>query len=178
MRRVEDGAHLPRSYLCEPVTAEAGLPAGLDDRTLAYVVASRPVFDQIRQASSQLAGLLVLAAAGGRSAQDHPMFALALAAHDEARDGLGALRPPDGAMHHHRHLLQAAYAMSAALDAAGQSLHRHDDASLDAISVPLRRALQELHWATAALPGFTLVDLAGACCAPHAAARRPRQPEQ
>ena len=170
MRRIEDGVHLPRPGLCEPVGSGAGAeaaPTGLDDRTLAYVLAAQPVFDQIRRAGAQLAGLLVLAAAGGRSAQDHPMFALAIAAGDEGITGVSALRPPPSGLHHHRHLRLGAQLVLAALDAARLGLHRRDDASLDAILVRLHQAHKELHWAATALPGFAIVDLTQACCAQH-----------
>lgn len=171
MRRVEDGADLPRPGLCLPAFADEGgatLPDGLDDRTLAYIEDARLAFDQIRKINGQLAGLLVLAATGGRSAQDHPMFALILSGHDEMRDHLGKLRPTMAAEHHHRHLCRAARALSLAVTAARKVLHRRDETSLDAITEPLRRANQELHWATAALPGFAVVDLRQSCCANHA----------
>jgi hypothetical protein len=38
---------------------------------------------------------------------------------------------------------------------------------MDEMTAALRRANQELHWATAALPGFAVVDLRQACCAMH-----------
>jgi hypothetical protein len=170
MRRVEDGASLPRPAWCElvPASEPGDLPAGLDELTLSYVLAARPAFDQIRQTSGQLAGLLLLAAVGLGSAQDHPMFTLLLARRDAMRESLGVLRPPASAEHHHRHLRLAARAVSAAVDAAECNLHRRDDAMLDAISERLRGANQELQWAAAALPGFAVVDLRQACCASHA----------
>jgi hypothetical protein len=177
MRRIEDGAHLPRPGLCMPVSADAadeGPPSGLDDRSLAFVLAARPVFDQIRALTGQLAGLLVLKASGARSAQDHPMFALVLDRHDRMRDGLAALDVPASADHHHRHLRRAAHAVTLAVQEARDSLHRGDEASLDAITAPLRRAQQELHWAAASLPGFAVVDLRQACCAAHSFALLPQ----
>ena len=48
----------------------------IDDRTTAYVIATQPVFEDLRQVAAQLAGLLVLAASGSKeSAPDHPMLA-------------------------------------------------------------------------------------------------------
>jgi hypothetical protein len=174
MRRIEDGQHLPHPGLCEPVAAETvedTVGDGLDDATLAYVLASRPLFEQLRRAAGQIAGLLVLAAAGGRSAQDHPMLGLAASARDEALDGLRGLPVPQAAAHHHRHLMRAARAVSAAVDAAGRGLHRRDDAALDAALLPLRAGYQELQWATGALPGFAMVAFDQACCAGHRAVK-------
>jgi hypothetical protein len=172
MRRIEDGASLPRPGVCAAVAPggpDDGLPAGLDDATLAYVLAARPAFDQIRQTSGQLAGLLLLAAVGLGSAQDHPMFTLLSARRDAMRESFGVLHPPAAAEHHHRHLRLAARAVSMAVDAAEHRLHSRDDAALDTVSRLLRRANQELHRAAAALPGFAVVNLRQACCASHAA---------
>lgn len=170
MRRVEDGLHLPHPGWCEPVDMQAPeetVGEGLDDATLAYVLASRPVFEQLRRAAGQIAGLLVLAAAGGRSAQDHPMLGLAASARDEALETLRSLRVPQAAAHHHRHLARAARAVSAAVSAAESGLHRRDDAAADAVLAPLRAGYRELQWSTGALPGFAMVAFDQACCASH-----------
>lgn len=170
MRRVEDGSHLPRPGLCLPVQPDleaASLPEELDDRTLAYVEQARPVFDRIGRLSAQLSGLLILAAAGARSAQGHPMFALLAEGQAELAAELAALLPPAAAQHHHRHLCRAVAAVRQAVTLAGQGLHRRDEALTDRITAALRAANQELHWATAALPGFAVVDLRHACCALH-----------
>lgn len=174
MRRVEDGLHLPHPGLCEPVATEQPeeeIGADLDSATLAYVLASRPLFEQLRRAAGQIAGLLVLAAAGGRSAQDHPMLGLAVSARDEALDRVRDLHVPPAAEHHHRHLIRAARAVSAAVDAAERGLHRRDDAAVEAVLVPLRAGYQELQWTTGALPGFSMVAFDQACCAIHTTKR-------
>lgn len=170
MKRIEDGSHLPRPDLCRPVSvppAPEAMPAALDDRTLAYVERARPAFERISRISGQLSGLLILAAAGARSAQGHPMFALTREAEAGLAEEMAALCPPEAALHHHRHLRLAARAVSHAMALAGRDLHRWDEALMDAMTATLRRANQELHWATAALPGFAVVDLRQACCAMH-----------
>ena len=57
----------------------------LDERTIRYVLETRPHFEELRQAIGQVAGMLVLAAAGAKTVtQDHPLFTTAreaLAAH-------------------------------------------------------------------------------------------------
>jgi hypothetical protein len=170
MRRIEDGSHLPRPGLCQLVSAGAGpeeLPSGLDDRTLDYVLQARPAFDRISRISGQLSGLLILAATGARSAQGHPMFALIEEAEAGLAEDMATLRPTEAAGHHHRHLRLAARAVSRAVAVAKRGLHVWDEAMMDEMTAALRCANQEMQWATAALPGFAVVDLRHACCAMH-----------
>ncbi|HTI00010.1 MAG TPA: hypothetical protein VL752_03595 [Acidisoma sp.] len=170
MRRIEDGSHLPRPGLCQPVSSgpqTEAMPADLDDRTLDYVLQARPVFDRIGRISGQLSGLLILAATGARSAQGHPMFALIQEAEAGLADEMASLHPTGAAGHHHRHLCLAVRAVSRAVTVARQGLHVWDEAMMDEMTAALRRANQELQWATAALPGFAVVDLRQACCAMH-----------
>ena len=52
------------------------LSDGLDDRTIRYILETRPHFEDLRHAVGQVAGMLVLAAAGSKTVtQDHPLFA-------------------------------------------------------------------------------------------------------
>jgi hypothetical protein len=146
--------------------------AGLDEATLAYVLAMREPFDLLRQAAGQLAGLLVLAAAGGRGAAGHPMLPAAAAAAQEAGDAVRAIRVPPRARHHHHHLAQACRAIERALDAARRHLHRRDRDAFDASLAPLKAAHRHLHSATVALPDFELVAMAEACCAGHGGSGR------
>jgi hypothetical protein len=166
LRRIEDQA--PRiPLICGTPPAGARAPEGhkeLDDRTLTYVLAARPAFDLLRDAASQLAALLVLAAAGGRSAQDNPVFALARAAQSEAWDLIGVLRPGQHGAHHHRHLLACAEVLKWAFEEASQTLHKGSE---ERALTLLREALRQLHFAAAALPGFEVVSFSQACCAAH-----------
>jgi hypothetical protein len=141
--------------------------AGLDEATLAYVLAMREPFDLLRQAAGQLAGLLVLAAAGGRGAAGHPMLPTAAAAAHEAGDAIRAVKVPSRTRHHHHHLAQACLLIEQALDAARRHLHRRDQDAFDSSLAPLKVAHRHLHWATVALPGFEVVAMAEACCAGH-----------
>ncbi len=48
----------------------------VDDATATYIVENQKCFEDLKQVASQLAGLLVLAAAGSKEAlPDHPMLA-------------------------------------------------------------------------------------------------------
>jgi hypothetical protein len=77
--------------------------------------------------------------------------------------------------HHHRHLLRAVAAMEATLTALRDARWIKDKVALDPALHRLKSGWQELHWATAALPGFEMVHLNQSCCAGHAFAR-PAQP--
>jgi hypothetical protein len=136
----------------------------LDDQTVAYVLAARPHFENLRDVAAQLAGLLVLAAAGARSAApDHPMLLSAEALFQASRDGIRSTRSTDRACSHHRHLMQAADSIEAALVAARDRLGR-PLADLDPVLTPLRDGYTHLQHAAGALPGFELVGFDHACC--------------
>jgi hypothetical protein len=160
-------------------TAAASLPAEdggaveLDDATAAYIEATRPSFEHLRQAEAQLAGLLVLALASRQPIAGHPMLELVAGAVKEAEDGLRSIKVPAPARHHHTHLLQAMQQVALSLAAARRCLLRDDERMIDAALVPLRSAHQHLLWATSALPGLEIVALSQACCAQHAAEVRP-----
>jgi hypothetical protein len=142
----------------------------LDDRTVAYVLDMHPHFDALRQAISQIAGMLVLAAAGAKSVtQDHVMFAAAAEAQRRTLDGIRAARPSARARHHHRHLLDAAEHLGLAIATAGETLHiAAGGQRLSGVYAPLQAAYRHLQWAAGALPGFEILSFDQACCAPQA----------
>lgn len=145
------------------------LGPALDDRTIRYVLESRAHFEDLRHAVGQVAGMLVLAAAGSKTVtQDHPLFATARATLERVSDGIGAVRPSARAVHHHRHLIAAVGALGLALKRAQEDLHLHglDRARVDPVLEPLQTAYRNLAWAAAALPGFELLSFDQACCAP------------
>jgi hypothetical protein len=161
----------PVDFTCEAASPQPGdlIPAELDDATTAYVLAMRAPFDLLRQSISQLAGLMVLAAAGASSGAHQPMLERAVEARAEAEEAIRSASAPPRAAHHHRHLLRADRALAAALKASGRAIYKRDDGALDAIIVPLRAAHTEMQHAAAALPGFEIVALSQACCARPAA---------
>lgn len=167
LRRVEETAPAIPLACARVAPPELWMPEdqkGLDDRTLGYILAARPAFDLLRDASSQLAALLILSAAGGRSAQDNPVFALACEAQAKAQEIIRSLRPGLQGAHHHRHLLACARAMGAACRHAAHSLHKKND---EAALTMLREGLRQLHFAAGALPGFEVVAFSQSCCAAH-----------
>ena len=130
----------------------------IDDQTATYIVETRKHFEDLRQVAGQLAGLLVLSAAGGKSATpDHPMLAAAEELYRAAADGVRASRATLRARRHHRHLLQAIETLGSALSQARTNL--------DAMETPLRAAYESLRSVSKELPGFELMSFEHGCCA-------------
>jgi hypothetical protein len=128
----------------------------IDDRTTAYIIEVHKYFEDLRRVASQLAGLLVLSAAGSKSTVlDHPMLELARRLHREAAEGLLAIRATERARLHHHCLVEAAGALDCALARFEVSL---------AVE-PLRIAYSHLERASQSLPGFEMVSFEHACCA-------------
>jgi hypothetical protein len=131
----------------------------VDDATAAYIVENQKCFEDLKQVASQLAGLLVLMAAGSKEAvPDHPMLGSARELFQEADDALRRSRPTERARRHHEHLAQAASLIGTALNGA-RSLFE-----IDPILVSLRAGYAELERAAGALPGFEMVSYERACC--------------
>jgi hypothetical protein len=148
----------------------------LDDQTVAYVLAARPHFENLRDVAAQLAGLLVLAASGARSAApDHPMLHSAETLFQASRDGIRSTRSTERARPHHRHLTQAADSIEAALVAARDRLGR-PLADIEPVLAPLRAGYTHLQHAAGALPGFELVGFDHACCGSLVAPAHPAGP--
>jgi hypothetical protein len=128
----------------------------LDDATAAYIVENQKCFEDLKQVASQLAGLLVLAAAGSKEAvPDHPMIGTARELFHEADDALQRARPTERARRHHDHLSRAAKLIGEALQ---EPFGGRD------ILVPLRAGYTELECAADSLPGFEKVSYERACC--------------
>lgn len=123
----------------------------LDDKTVAYILAAQTWFEDLKQVAAQLAGLLVLDAAGSKT-PDHPMRASADQAYKNAVDGLKSAPVPARARQHHDHLLSAATKLNEALRASGDPL------------LPLQSAYAELRSASRTLPGFQMISFEQGCC--------------
>jgi len=130
----------------------------VDDRTAAYIAEIHPRFEDLRQVSAQLAGLLVLAASGSKSATpDHPLLKSARELHRGTVDALRSARPTERAQQHHAALLQATQSLSQALNAARE-------VDIDAVLTPLQAAHAHLQRASNELPGFEMVEFKQGCC--------------
>jgi hypothetical protein len=131
----------------------------IDDATATYILENRKCFEDLKQVASQLAGLLVLAAAGSKEAlPDHPALLAARELFREANDAVPRAHPTERARPHHTHLLRAAAAIGTALHEANRGLN------VDRILIPLRAGYSELERAADALPGFEKVSYERACC--------------
>lgn len=138
----------------------------VDDATVTYILENQKCFEDLKQVASQLAGLLVLAAAGSKSAlPDHPMLEAAQQLLCEATDAMRRARPTPRAQPHHRHVEQAAAAIGTALDASIRCFRPLGGGlEIDPILIPLRAGYTELERAAHALPGFETVAYDRACC--------------
>jgi hypothetical protein len=123
----------------------------IDDQTTAYILAVQAYFEDLKQVAAQLAGLLVLEAAG--AAPDHPMLTSAGQAYKSAADGLKSVRVTAGARAHHKHLLAAVEKLGEALRASGDNLRL------------LEGAYADLQSASRTLPGFQMISFERGCCA-------------
>jgi glutathione S-transferase len=142
------------------------MPQRLDDKTVDYILATRAAFEDLTQVASQLAGLLVLAASGAKSAApDHPMLAIAGDRLVAATDGLQRARPTERAAPHHLEAIRAALWLGESLSRAREWLRGDRPQSIDAILVPLRAGYAHLQAASDRLPGFPLVAFDQGCCA-------------
>ena len=131
----------------------------VDDLTAQYIAQNQRCFENFQQAASQLAGLLLLAAAGSPEATpDHPALAGARALFREAEDALRRARPTDRSREHHEHIQRAAEMIGTALKDTGGAL------DVDRVLIPLRAGYAELERAVDALPGFEKISYARACC--------------
>jgi hypothetical protein len=131
----------------------------VDDATASYIVENQRCFEDLKQVASQLAGLLVLAAAGSKeAAPDHPALLRARELFQEATDGLRRARPTDRARKHHAHIAIAAARIGTALQGAQGRI------DVDRILIPLRAGYAELERAADSLPGFEKVSYSHACC--------------
>jgi hypothetical protein len=139
----------------------------IDDGTAAYVLENRKHFEDLRQVTAQLAGLLVLAAAGAKdAAPDHPLLETAEQLFRDAVDGIRNTRVTLRARRHHHCVLRAADAIGYALNAARRQLGRRGaDVDLDPILTPLRAGYDHLQRAADALPGFEMIAFDRGCCA-------------
>jgi hypothetical protein len=177
----DDATALPASRISsEPSPAEAStlderLFAESDPRIFDYVVAAQDRFESLRRCAAQLAGLLVLAAAGGRVDNDHPMVELARDTHGLAADATFSANAPSGAKHHHRHMLGATKNLATSLAAMPNALTKRDAESVDKALHFLRAGFLELQNASRCLPGFEIIDFEQGCCAEHAGLGRSKR---
>src|SRR5579862_3842541 len=137
-----------------------GAPEPVDGETAVYILETRAQFEDLRQAAAQLAGWLVLSAAGAKTASpDHASLGSACDLQQNALEQVRRARPSERAKVHHHYLIEAAAGLGAALAAARKNLET------EAVLIPLRAAYADLQRAAGTLPGFEMVAFEQGCCA-------------
>jgi hypothetical protein len=127
----------------------------IDDRTAAYIRATHPAFEDLRQVAAQLAGLLVLREAGARTAEADRRAVEAV--FRRAADCVLSASATERARKHHRHLCRS-------IDALDRALALAQSSAGDPLEA-LREAYQQLQSASRTLPGFEMIHFAQGCCA-------------
>ena len=152
----------------EITVKSAGGQQDIDDETVSYILSTQRLFEDLRQATAQLAGLLVLAAAGGKSATpDHPMLGAIERLHQSAAAEIQGLRQAGRASAHREHVSQASEALGCALSCARDYLGRTEHGTaVNGVLYPLQAACDQLRCAAGALPGFQVISFEQACCGP------------
>jgi hypothetical protein len=143
------------------------LAARLDDRSQRYLVDMHPAFAAFRTVASQLAGLLVLAAAGANSgAPDRALLEAASLTYREASDKFRGLTAGARVQHVHHHLSEAARGIGATLAAVDRQVNARPGAAFDVTEALhlLRPAYRHLQFVSQLAPGFRLVETRDACC--------------
>jgi hypothetical protein len=131
----------------------------VDDATAKYIAENQNCFETFKQVAAQLAGLLVLAAAGSKEASpDHPTLLSARELFRQADQSLRGARPTERARKHHAHVAKAAVMIGAALQEVDGGFN------VDRILIPLRSGYAQLELAADALPGFEKISYEHACC--------------
>lgn len=137
-----------------------------DEAVVRYVVAARPVYDGLRRLIGQVAGLLVLAEAGGRrDVLDLPDIPAARERWAEVEQRLGALQAPSGLEGHLDRLATAHATLGEVLDDFGLArLQRDWRQHLDRAGDRIKHAYAWLQAASEPRAGMTPVDFNHACC--------------
>ncbi|MCF4127676.1 hypothetical protein [Methylobacterium sp. SyP6R] len=138
---------------------------GLDDQVVGYGLEARRAYDELKRTIGQVAGLLILAQAGGRrDAFDLPALRRAEAVQEEALDRVRRLAAPARLAAHRQRMLQAAELAGRALRALGDVAIVAGEIDLTQASNDLTRAYAVLQSTSESVFGMTMVDFRHACC--------------
>ncbi|MBZ9987398.1 hypothetical protein LB572_09840 [Mesorhizobium sp. BH1-1-5] len=137
-----------------------------NEAVVRYVVAARPIYDGLRRLIGQVAGLLVLAEAGGRrDVLDLPDIPAARERWAEVEQRLGALQAPGGLEGHLARLETAHATLGEVLDDFGLARLRRDwQQHLDRAGDRIKHAYAWLQAASEPRAAMTPVDFNHACC--------------
>lgn len=136
-----------------------------DDRTIRLLLDVHPAFEGLRTVAGQLAGLLILAAAGASGGRlDGALLDAARLTYKDTRDQVLNLAVEDSIRHVSHHLRQAAEG----IEATFINVERESRAGLSfdgtqALAL-LKGAYRHLESVSKLTPGFRLVDTSNSCC--------------
>jgi hypothetical protein len=135
-----------------------------DDRTIRLLLDVHPAFESLRTVAGQLAGLLILAAAGASGGRlDGPLLDAARLTYKETRERIRNVAVEDSIRHVGHHLRQAAEG----IEATFANVERESRAGLfdgtQALAL-LKAAYRHLESVSKLTPGFRLVDTSNSCC--------------
>ena len=172
-RLAHDPPRLPACDVPAGGGSDLGFVARVDDRTADYVLEVREAFETMNDATTQLAALLILAAAGGRDQREHAVLEHVRRSLREACATLIAARATPRAEHHHGHMRGAGDALAQVLARADRLDVWKDKAEVGAALAILRQAGDQLRWAAGALPGFETIAFSQGCgcCTPKGLSR-------
>lgn len=137
-----------------------------DDKTIRLLLDVHPAFEGLRTVAGQLAGLLILAAAGASGGRlDASLLDAARLTYKDASERVRNLAAEDSIRHVGHHLRQAAEGIEAAF--ANVERESRTGLSFDgrqALAL-LKGAYRHLESVSRLTPGFRLVDTSNSCCA-------------
>lgn len=141
------------------------LASSADDKTIRLLLDVHPAFEGLRTVAGQLAGLLILAAAGASGGRlDGSLLDAARLTYKETRERVLNLAVEDSIRHVSHHLRQAAEG----IEATFTNVERESRAGLSfdgtqALAL-LKGAYRHLESVSKLTPGFQLVDTSNSCC--------------
>jgi hypothetical protein len=157
-------ADWPSAQTRDAVTRDI-LASSVDDRTIRLLLDVHPAFEGLRTVAGQLAGLLILAAAGASGGRlDGSLLDAARLTYKEIRERVLNLAVEDAIRHVSHHLRQAAEG----IEATFTTVERESRAGLSFDGTQafalLKGAYRHLESVSKLTPGFRLVDTSNSCC--------------
>jgi hypothetical protein len=163
--RLLDAAPAIHSAACDSWNAGTPVDQGLPDDVVAYAVAARRVYSELRRLVGQIAGLLILAQASNRrEALDLPALAGANELWQATPELFERLSPPRR-LDVHLYRLKSAHALLGDCLSSLRSIALRDGGvDLTDALAKLSQAYSHLQLASEPRVGMSMVDFSAACC--------------
>jgi hypothetical protein len=136
------------------------------DEMILYALQLRPCYSRIGRIIGQLAGLFILAQARGRFETDFQAVAIVVEQVEQTVDAIHAVKVPNQAERHHRHLVKALGLVRSVTDEFGSSMRTPElvRERLDGWTQKLKQASAIVNGAAVERLGLMPVDFSHACC--------------